>query len=139
MSNQRDPQFEREFLDHAARQAGLSGAPMEQFYERVMTRLGHGAKEYGGDDAFWTPAEGDLSGTPKTIREAREEAEDIGGWCLGAAQTTITDEREGLIDEESAHQIKLHLLAAVSQAVAAWVHLDAAADIHRERVKEVAA
>jgi hypothetical protein len=131
----RDPQFEREFLDHAARQAGLSGLPAQQFYDRVMARLRKGAEEYGGDDAFWEPANGDPSGTPKTIREAREEAEDIGGWCLGAAQTIMTDQRNGLIDDDSAHQMKLHLIAAVSQGLAAWVHLDTAADIYRERVK----
>lgn len=127
----RDPDFEKQFLDHAARQAGLSGQPAEAFAERVANRLAKGAVEYGGDDAFWD------TGFAKVTAEAREEAEDIAGWCLGAVQVLYEDERQGLIPTDTAHLIRVHLMSAVSHALTSWLYMDHVFSMYQDYVGAV--
>lgn len=131
----RDHDLEVQFLEAAAREAGISGQAVESYTRSVMARLHKGGEEYG-ENAFWEPAEGDVSGAPKVIREAREEAEDIGGWCLGAMQVVWTDEREGRIDSEYGHAIRLQLLQATAVGIKAFVHLENAAEMYREGISQ---
>lgn len=131
----RDRELENEFLDAAAREAGISGQAVDSYKKSVFARLEKGAVEYG-ENAFWTPAEGDLSGAPKVIREALEESTDIAGWSLGAMQVVWTDEREGRIDPEYGHAIRLQLLQATAVGIKAFVHLENAAEMYREGISQ---
>lgn len=117
----RDRDYEEQFLDHAAREVGLSGAPGEIYRERVWGRLSAGAEEYGEDS--W--AEKSFT---TLVNEAHEETEDIGGWCLLASQLL---NREPL-STDIAHMTRLHLFKAVSQAMLASQHLMLAASLYRE-------
>jgi hypothetical protein len=119
---QRNRDWEGQFLDHAARAAGLSGAPAEQFRERVWARMDKGAADDGSDDGFWR------RGFERVVDEGRVEAEDIAAYCLGAAQVIAAAD----VDDEVIHTIRLHLQEAVSASLRAWSHLDVAVGLFED-------
>lgn len=125
----RNHEFEEEFLNAAAREAGVSGQAVANFKARVWQRMKAGAEAYGGDDAFWE------KGFSKVAAEANEESLDIAGWCLGAAQVLYDDQRDGKVDDEIAHMIRVNLLSAVAQGLQAYCFLDNARALYLNYAK----
>lgn len=117
----RSEDYERQFLEHAAREAGLGIQDSAGFRDRVRERLDRGTARYG-DEGFWT------HGFDAVVTDAREEAEDIASYVLGAAQVLYDDG----VDDDDAHAIRLHLMASAAAALRAWVHLSMAQVIYKD-------
>lgn len=123
----RDREFENEFLNAAAREAAISGQALEAFKSRVWKRLDKdGPAEYGGDDAYATRPPGEL------VSETMEESEDIAAWSLLTVQRLYDYERDGEIDQEIAHLIRLNLLSSVAASLKAHGFLTNAKGLLKE-------
>lgn len=121
----RDPAFERELLDHVARQAAHSGAAGKAFMALVSKRLQDGAAEYG-DENFWR------IGVEEVLSEAEEEGLDIGGWILGAIQVINDEAKAGKVDPDTAHSVKVMLMHGAAFGLQAWAAIASAKSIYRD-------
>lgn len=121
----RDRNYEQDCLDHLIYKAGMRGPGGDMFRRRVNIRLTEGGEEYG-DDNFWQ------IGLDRVCLEAREEAEDIVSWLLGALQVARSLVQEGKLSQEAWNQMSLYMMEAAQKGLEAFQLLEAARAIYKD-------
>lgn len=81
---QRRPDFERDFLEHITRAAGLAGPAGDYLADQVRARLEKGAREYGAEGYLERPLH-------ELLAELTEEPMDVAGWSILIALRTYRD------------------------------------------------
>lgn len=110
----RDSDFERAWLEHVCRAAGLSGL-IEDFTRAVNLRLAKGAVEYG-EGSFMEKGH-------ELLGEVSEEAVDIASWGVLYAQFLRAQ------GDESAMHASVRILNAAAYSLRAWHEIQQAREI----------
>jgi len=121
----RDRNYEQDCLDHLIYKASMRGPGGDMFRRRVNIRLTEGGEEYG-DDNFWE------IGLDRVCLEAREEAEDIVSWLLGALQVARSLVQEGKLSQDAWNQMSLYMMEAAQTGLEAFQLLESARAIYRD-------
>lgn len=112
---ERSPEFERAFLEHVIRRAGLSGPIGEHLSELVRERLAKGAREYGARNYLTDDCFGQLT----------EEPTDVLGWGILAALQLYLREHRSELGPDAAAEMRAELVEIAVDGAALWRRCEA--------------